>query len=213
MSSPSPVPTTWTTGTTEVFKTGTWRVEAPFHLHSCAPCHGACPAGEDAQAWIARIQEHKLQAAWEELVAANPLPAITGTGQSTMARTTCSSLKHHRSSTLPPPRTSRMRSGGAAMRAMRAKAAAMEAGAASPCTRQGERVRRSHAGRVTSTFLTSSMAAVDGEVMMPMCWGSGGSGRLRVASNQPRAANAWLRRSNSAARRPLPAASTACTGS
>ena len=65
-------------GTSLAFKTGTWRVEAPFHLHSCAPCHGACPAGEDAQAWIARIQEHKLQAAWEELVAANPLPAITG---------------------------------------------------------------------------------------------------------------------------------------
>jgi formate dehydrogenase (NADP+) beta subunit len=65
-------------GSSLAFKTGTWRVEVPFHQHSCAPCHGACPAGEDAQAWIARIQEHKLQQAWEELVAANPLPAITG---------------------------------------------------------------------------------------------------------------------------------------
>lgn len=60
------------------FKTGTWRVEAPFHQHAPAPCHHACPAGEDAQAWIAKIQEHDLKAAWEALVAANPLPAITG---------------------------------------------------------------------------------------------------------------------------------------
>ena len=65
-------------GTSLAFKTGSWRVEAPFHQHSCAPCHGACPAGEDAQAWIAKVQERKLREAWEALVAANPLPAITG---------------------------------------------------------------------------------------------------------------------------------------
>ncbi|MGB0748432.1 MAG: FAD-dependent oxidoreductase [Magnetospiraceae bacterium] len=65
-------------GTSLAFKTGTWRVEKPVHQHFAAPCHGACPAGEDAQAWIAKIQEGKLRDAWETLVTANPLPAVTG---------------------------------------------------------------------------------------------------------------------------------------
>ncbi|MCB2102262.1 MAG: FAD-dependent oxidoreductase [Rhodobacterales bacterium] len=65
-------------GTSLAFKTGTWRVERPVHKHWAAPCHAACPAGEDAQAWIAKVQEKKLQQAWEILVSANPMPAVTG---------------------------------------------------------------------------------------------------------------------------------------
>lgn len=64
--------------TTLNYKTGTWRVQRPVHRHRVAPCHGACPAGEDAQAYLAKVAEGNLQAAWETLVAANPLPAITG---------------------------------------------------------------------------------------------------------------------------------------
>ncbi|CCQ73651.1 FAD-dependent oxidoreductase [Magnetospira sp. QH-2] len=65
-------------GTSLDFKTGTWRVDIPYHQHWSAPCHTACPAGEDQQAWLAKIQENKLHEAWEVLVAANPMPAITG---------------------------------------------------------------------------------------------------------------------------------------
>ena len=65
-------------GTTEAYHTGTWRVERPLHRHRSAPCHAACPAGEDAQAYIAALEEGRPQMAWEILVAANPLPAITG---------------------------------------------------------------------------------------------------------------------------------------
>lgn len=65
-------------GTSLAFKTGSWRVERPVHIHHAAPCHTACPAGEDAQDWLARMQEGDLRAAWENLVAANPLPAVTG---------------------------------------------------------------------------------------------------------------------------------------
>ncbi len=65
-------------GTSLHFKTGTWRVQKPIHLHSPAPCHHACPAGEDAQAYIAQVQAGNLRAAWETLAAVNPLPAITG---------------------------------------------------------------------------------------------------------------------------------------
>ncbi|MCV6638865.1 NAD(P)-binding protein [Candidatus Albibeggiatoa sp. nov. NOAA] len=65
-------------GTSLNFKTGTWRVQKPLHQHRSAPCHTACPAGENAQAYIADIQAGHSQAAWETLVKINPLPAITG---------------------------------------------------------------------------------------------------------------------------------------
>ena len=65
-------------GTSTSFKTGTWRVQRPIHRHVAAPCHVACPAGEDAQAWLARLEEGNTRAAWETIVSANPMPAITG---------------------------------------------------------------------------------------------------------------------------------------
>lgn len=65
-------------GTSLDFKTGDWRLQRPVHLHRDAPCHSACPAGEDPQAYLARVAEGDLKAAWETLVGANPLPAITG---------------------------------------------------------------------------------------------------------------------------------------
>ncbi len=60
------------------FHTGSWRVQRPVHRHGAAPCHVACPAGENPQAYLARIEEGDEQAAWRELVTINPLPAITG---------------------------------------------------------------------------------------------------------------------------------------
>ena len=65
-------------GTTINYHTGTWRVQRPVHVHSAAPCHAACPAGEDAQAYLAKLEEGKVREAWEVLVAVNPLPAVTG---------------------------------------------------------------------------------------------------------------------------------------
>lgn len=66
-------------GTSLAFKTGNWRSTGkPAHIHAAAPCHKACPAGEDQQAWLAYLQTGNIEAAWRELVAANPLPAITG---------------------------------------------------------------------------------------------------------------------------------------
>lgn len=66
-------------GTSLAFRTGNWRsTERPVHVHSKAPCHAACPAGEDQQAWFAELQEGHVEAAWACLVTANPLPGITG---------------------------------------------------------------------------------------------------------------------------------------
>ena len=65
-------------GTSLAYATGTWRLKRPVHRHRAAPCHTACPAGEDAQSYLARLDVGDLQGAWEILVSANPLPAITG---------------------------------------------------------------------------------------------------------------------------------------
>lgn len=65
-------------GSSLAFKTGTWRTQRPIHVHAAAPCHLACPAGEDAQAYIAALDEGNPRLAWERIVAANPMPATTG---------------------------------------------------------------------------------------------------------------------------------------
>ncbi|MEW5892993.1 MAG: FAD-dependent oxidoreductase [Pseudomonadota bacterium] len=65
-------------GTSLANRTGSWRVMRPLHQHRAAPCHTACPAGEDAQDWIARFDVGDWQGAWQALVSANPLPAISG---------------------------------------------------------------------------------------------------------------------------------------
>lgn len=65
-------------GSSLAVKTGEWRWQRPLHRHRSAPCHAACPAGEDAQAYLARLAEGDPKAAWETLVQANPMPAITG---------------------------------------------------------------------------------------------------------------------------------------
>ncbi|MDD3516956.1 MAG: FAD-dependent oxidoreductase [Chromatiales bacterium] len=65
-------------GTSLAFHTGSWRVQKPVHDRRPAPCHAVCPAGEDPQTYLAKVEEGDLKGAWETLVAANPLPAITG---------------------------------------------------------------------------------------------------------------------------------------
>ena len=42
------------------------------------PCNGACPAGEDVQAWLALAQAGKYRQAWEAILRDNPLPAVHG---------------------------------------------------------------------------------------------------------------------------------------
>ena len=74
----SAIPTTWTTGTTEVFKTGTWRVAIASHVHAPAPCHAACPVNGDIAEWIGRARAGDDRGAWETLARHNPFPATAG---------------------------------------------------------------------------------------------------------------------------------------
>jgi NADPH-dependent glutamate synthase beta subunit-like oxidoreductase len=57
---------------------GPVRLERPAYVDHLPPCNAACPAGEDIQAWLALAQAGSFRAAWELLVAENPLPAVHG---------------------------------------------------------------------------------------------------------------------------------------
>lgn len=78
MSAGDPVPSIWTTGTTEVFKTGTWRSALPQHIHAPSPCHAACPMQGNIAEWIDRARARDFRGAWDILIRHNPFPAIAG---------------------------------------------------------------------------------------------------------------------------------------
>ena len=58
--------------------TGPLRTRRPAYVDFLPPCNDACPAGENIQAWLALAQDGLYEAAWQQLVQDNPLPAIHG---------------------------------------------------------------------------------------------------------------------------------------
>lgn len=78
MNSKSASPSIWTTGSTEVFKTGTWRAALPKHIQAPSPCHAACPINGDIAEWIGRARARDFRGAWEILTRHNPFPAVSG---------------------------------------------------------------------------------------------------------------------------------------
>lgn len=59
-------------------QTGTWRTERPIYVDLLPPCNQACPAGENIQQWLFHAEEGDYQAAWRQIMADNPFPAIMG---------------------------------------------------------------------------------------------------------------------------------------
>ncbi len=59
-------------------KTGSWRTERPVYVDLLPPCNHACPAGENIQQWLYRAEDGGYQAAWQQIMADNPLPAVMG---------------------------------------------------------------------------------------------------------------------------------------
>jgi NADPH-dependent glutamate synthase beta subunit-like oxidoreductase len=57
---------------------GPARERRPVYVDLLPPCNSACPAGENIQAWLALAQDGKFRAAWETLIADNPMPAVHG---------------------------------------------------------------------------------------------------------------------------------------
>jgi hypothetical protein len=54
------------------------RTRRPLYRDLLPPCQNACPAGEDVQGWLDLAQAGRYRAAFERLVADNPLPATHG---------------------------------------------------------------------------------------------------------------------------------------
>ena len=75
---PAAVPPIWTTGSTEVFHTGTWRAALPRHIQAPSPCHQACPVNGDIAEWIALARQRDWRGAFDVLARHNPFPAIAG---------------------------------------------------------------------------------------------------------------------------------------
>ena len=75
---PVAVPPIWTTGSTEVFKTGTWRAALPRHIQAPSPCHQACPVNGDIAQWIELARQRDWRGAFDALARHNPFPAIAG---------------------------------------------------------------------------------------------------------------------------------------
>lgn len=73
-----PLPPTWTTGSTEVFKTGTWRTALARHVSAPSPCHQACPLNGDIAEWIGLARARDWHGAWQVLTRHNPFPATIG---------------------------------------------------------------------------------------------------------------------------------------
>jgi 2-oxoacid:acceptor oxidoreductase delta subunit (pyruvate/2-ketoisovalerate family) len=80
-------------GSSRANKTGAWRTERPVYVSNLPPCNNACPAGENIQQWLYRAEEagslggktplqppekSGYEAAWRQIMADNPLPAIMG---------------------------------------------------------------------------------------------------------------------------------------
>ena len=118
-------PTAWTTGTTEVFKTGTWRA-CCRSVARPSPCQQACPVNGDIAEWIGHARAGDLRRAWEVLVAHNPFPAIAGR------------ICHHpaRARATGPPGTRRCRCAG-----WSARPATPRSPPAGPCPRRARNAR------------------------------------------------------------------------
>ena len=71
-------PTIWTTGTTEVIKTGTWRAALPVYYRPPSPCRLACPVNGRIADWIQLAKARDYFGAWTALVENNPFPAVAG---------------------------------------------------------------------------------------------------------------------------------------
>ena len=78
MTESRPFAITLDVGSSLANKTGSWRTERPVYRDLLPPCNHACPAGEDIQQWLYHAEEAGYEAAWRQIMADNPLPAIMG---------------------------------------------------------------------------------------------------------------------------------------
>ncbi|HYS36194.1 MAG TPA: NAD(P)-binding protein, partial [Pseudonocardiaceae bacterium] len=78
MTEGEPFAITLDVGSSLANKTGSWRTERPVYLDLLPPCNQACPAGENIQRWLFHAEERGYEAAWRQVTADNPFPAVMG---------------------------------------------------------------------------------------------------------------------------------------
>lgn len=59
-------------------RAGPVRTQKPVYVDLLPPCNAGCPAGENIQAWLSHAKAGRHEAAWRQLTADNPFPAIHG---------------------------------------------------------------------------------------------------------------------------------------
>ena len=59
-------------------KTGNWTFLKPLHADRVAPCAMDCPLSVPVSRYMHLVRDGRYQEAWKLIVAANPLPAVTG---------------------------------------------------------------------------------------------------------------------------------------
>ena len=88
------VPSIWTTGSTDILNTGTWRSAIAVHEHRPAPCYGACPVDGDIPVWVQQARNEKFKEAWQTLVENNPIPAAIGRSCHRPCETACNRVDY-----------------------------------------------------------------------------------------------------------------------
>ena len=123
------------------------------------------------------------------------MPVTIGISLRTIADTTASSLKAHKSS-MPPPPLHKIKTSTCARLFAVSKTAAIFSAASAPCAGALYKVARADGKRFASTAKTSRTAAPASEPTTPTCDGKNGNFFLRATSNQPRAVHSRLRSIN-----------------
>jgi NADPH-dependent glutamate synthase beta subunit-like oxidoreductase len=68
----------FSTGTTEVNLTGTWKSLRPLYREKLPPCQQGCPAGEDIARYIRAARRGNYAEGWRLIMEENPFPAVLG---------------------------------------------------------------------------------------------------------------------------------------
>ncbi len=59
-------------------KTGSWRTQSPLYRTLHAPCHAACPAGNDIAGFLHELKQNGVEEAAQVLAKTQPLPSVCG---------------------------------------------------------------------------------------------------------------------------------------
>ena len=75
-------------------KTGSWRTQSPLYRTLHAPCHAACPAGNDIAGFLHELKQNGVEEAAQVLAKTQPLPSVCGRVCPAPCMTSCNRATH-----------------------------------------------------------------------------------------------------------------------